>query len=374
MEVFARLLVSLAVDADKHVVKEAALERATPSRAAEGAVRRRRRPVERVVGGFHAAVLDYGPGLRAVAHARDDDCAVLLGKEGGAYADVFPACCHGVGLLKADVTGLAAVLVEADFKACAIGLPGEASQVENALGLYIVGGNFPGPFVVGFRGCDIVLGPVGAVAEEVAAVLLVGGVNHRLGYRALRPPARELGSHKLKVDGRAQSSLKDFHDTLAVDCHGERPANEACLFHVGHAFRVVGVLVLAGLAKVAPRVAKVRLVNVVHGREPRLKRLFGLGVLVGPEVARPDDAEGHRVPIAHSGDELQAFFFKLIQPSEVDGGEINFAGLHRCHARGNFRHLPDDELADVRCLYPVFGDGVDYAAVIRLPLADGEWA
>ena len=36
--------------------------------------------------------------------------------------------------------------------------------------------------------------------------------------------------------------------------------------------------------------------------------------------------------------------------------------------------MPNDELGDVRRFAPVFGDGVNFAAVVGLPFADGEGA
>ena len=85
-------------------------------------------------------------------------------------------------------------------------------------------------------------------------------------------------------------------------------------------------------------------------------------------------AKSHSVLVAHRGDELQSLLLQFVEPGEVDSGEVDFAGLHRCHARGDFRHLPDDELAMCAVSIQCSTTARTFATVIGLPLADGEWA
>ena len=201
---------------------------------------------------------------------------------------------------------------------------------------------------------------------------------HRRGY-PVRFPAGVEGAHVLGVYGRSQSAEYELVDEFAVNADAEREPDEARLLHVGHAGRVVGVRVEAGLAHFLPGVAYPGDVLFVRRREPGVN-VVELGTAYDgvaqrravyrvdffPEVSGVEYGLSH-VTAGEAGQEVQSLGDEFGNELEVQGGDVRLPGLEHSHAGAVLRHLELDERLDGRRLAPVHRDGFGYAAFVVDP-------
>ena len=94
------------------------------------------------------------------------------------------------------------------------------------------------------------------------------------------------------------------------------------MLHIAHAFGVVGVFVLAGLAHFAPGVAYPGVVDDVGGGVPRrgIEHFSGAGVRLLPEVAGPHVRGGYPLGLRHHI--AKAFGFDLVCEHGIEFGDV----------------------------------------------------
>ena len=146
------------------------------------------------------------------------------------------------------------------------------------------------------------------------------------------------------------------------------------MLHIAHAFGVVGVFVLAGLAHFAPGIAYPGVVDDVGGSVPRrrIEDFAGAGVRLLPEVAGPHVRGGYPFGLRHHI--AKAFGFDLVCEHGIEFRDVGLLGLDHSDAAGGFRDVYAREAGDVRWMLVVFGQRAQQRAVLGHPLFHDEGA